>query len=280
MPVSGPVSVAIISSRSPFGPVMIMVRRSIIVGSALQDGALARKYSGLPINPQTVRRKNPGSIYATISSIISPVDPTNMVVTSVAESGPVELALIRNAVVLLLPLAPVVGAVTRFRNTIRPPGGNVNVVVVDSAASVASSTPTIDCPPGTGLSINTSAVQPCARLFRKFDGMVIVSVQLPTLVSTCEYVIDPPGATRPVLFGSSNTRQSAAIVPTTSLSLARTRGLEIDCAFFAMVKGPPVTAIGSSALTMMRYVAPPATGPVSATPLPFVSASSVTPSDL
>ena len=186
MPVSGPVSVAISSSRSPFGPVMTMRRFSIMVGSALHDGALARRYSGLPMNPHTVGRRKPGSINPVISSVIVLVPPTTTVVISVAVTAPLLELVARIVVVLLEPFVADAGALTRTRNTTRAPGGNANDVVASTTVSPASSTPTMDCPPETGLSMNTCAVQPGARLLRKFAGNVIVSLQLPTFVNTCE----------------------------------------------------------------------------------------------
>ena len=62
MPVLGPVSIAIISSRSPFAPVMMMVRRSITSGNWLHDGAFARRNKSRPINAQGVGRWKPPSM--------------------------------------------------------------------------------------------------------------------------------------------------------------------------------------------------------------------------
>ena len=166
IPVFGPVSVAMISSRSPLGPVMMIVRRSITVGSALQDGALARRYRGCPMNPQTVLRKKPGSIYPMISSVTSPVEPVKTVVTSSTDNNPLEPALIRSVLVLLLPFIAFVGAAMRSKNIILPPGGRAIVVAVVSVMSAASSTPTTDCPPEVGLSINACPIHPCARFVR------------------------------------------------------------------------------------------------------------------
>ena len=144
IPVLGPVSIAMISSRSPLGPVITIVRRSMSVGSTLHDGAFARRYSGLPIKPHTVRRRKPGSMNPVISSKILPTEPLIAVVTSLTVKTPLAPPTTRKLVVLLEPFAAFEAALTRIRNTMRPPGSVVRVVVLVTAESPASRTPTID----------------------------------------------------------------------------------------------------------------------------------------
>ena len=107
---------------------MTIVRLSTTLGSTLQEGALALRYKGRPIKPHTVGRRNRESIKPVISSEISLVEPTATTVISLTDKVPLLPAFTRIVVVLLDPLVAFAGAVTRTRNTIRPPGGNTTVV--------------------------------------------------------------------------------------------------------------------------------------------------------
>ena len=62
MPVLTPVSTEIISSRSPLGPVITMIRRSTTSGFWLQDGAFALKKISFPTSASNVgSRKLPST---------------------------------------------------------------------------------------------------------------------------------------------------------------------------------------------------------------------------
>ncbi len=54
IPVSGPVSVAVTSSRSPLGPVTTIVRVSTASGAALHEAASARSHAVPPMTAQKV----------------------------------------------------------------------------------------------------------------------------------------------------------------------------------------------------------------------------------
>ena len=105
-----------------------------------------------------------------------------IVVVSRFASTPLDVVFTRKSVVLLVPPVAVCGATTRFKNTTRAPGGNVNVLLEVTAVSVGSNTPTMDCPPATGLSTTIWAVQLVLPLTRKLAGNVTVSLQVPTFV--------------------------------------------------------------------------------------------------
>ena len=160
-PVLAPVSVAVASSRSPFGPVMTTVRVSTRAGSALHAGASARRKRLRPITPQTVGEAYVASTKLRITlSGWAGMSASSKSVRSCTTSAPTVRPVMTSVVVFVglvcfarFASVGTPGARTSSSTRMLSPGPSSRDQPMTTGVSVESTTPGIEPRPATGLSM-------------------------------------------------------------------------------------------------------------------------------